>query len=146
MGNTCSVEINLEKNYVIWIDPEIRTEEITQYASELEENQILTVKLFKVINEAIDYLKSLRFKETKVIVNGGLYTEFIKILKENLVDLYIVPKIIVYTSDPEKFIETNKDYKNPNNAFYRFGGVANTFKKLKHFLKNERTAFKSLDF
>ena len=138
MGNTCSVEINLEKNYVIWIDPEIRTEEITQYASELEENQILTVKLFKVINEAIDYLKSLRFKETKVIVNGGLYTEFIKILKENLVDLYIVPKIIVYTSDPEKFIETNKDYKNPNNAFYRFGGVANTFKKLKHFLKNER--------
>ena len=138
MGNTCSVEINLEINYVVWIDPEIRKDEITQYASELEENQILKVKLFKIINDAIDYLKTIKFKETKVIVNGGLYTEFVKTLKKNLEFLYVVPKIIVYTSDPEKFIETNNEYKNQNNAFYRYGGVANTFKKLKHFIKNER--------
>ena len=82
MGNTCSVEINLEINYVVWIDPEIRKDEITQYASELEENQILKVKLFKIINDAIDYLKTIKFKETKVIVNGGLYTEFVKTLKK----------------------------------------------------------------
>ena len=138
MGNSCSVEINMEVNNIIWIDPEVDNNEITQYAKELQSTQLWKVKLFKLINEAIDYLKTIKFRETKVIVSGGLYSEFVKFLKKNLESIYVAPKIIVYTSDPKKFKETNQDYKNSSNIFYRFGGVTNTFEKLKSFIKNER--------
>ena len=67
-----------------------------------------------------------------------MYSEFVNSLKLNLDFIYVAPKIIVYTSNPNKFIETNKDYNNSNNAFYRFGGVTNTFEKLKDFIKNDR--------
>ena len=138
MGNSCSVEINIEINHIIWIDPETENEEIKQYAKELESLKTLRVKLFTEIDQAIDYLKTIKFRETKVIVNGGLYSQFIRNLKINLEELYVAPKIIVYTSDTEKFIENNKDFKKSSNVFYKFGGVANTFKKLKQFISNER--------
>ena len=138
MGNSCYVDINLEINFVIWIEPEAENYEINQFSKELESTKTLTVKLFKYIDEAIDYLKGIKFQETKIVVNGGLYSELVRLLKANLEDLYVAPKIIVYTNDTEKFIETNKEYKNNDNLFYRFGGVAINFQQLKQFLKNER--------
>ena len=138
MGNSCSVDISLEVNHIVWIDPEVDNDEITQYANELKSIKLLRVSLFKIVYEAISYLKGIKFRDAKVIVNGGLYSEFVKNLKVNLEDMYVAPKIIVYTSDPYKFVETNKDFKNNNNVFYSFGGVTNTFKRLKNFIRNER--------
>ena len=138
MGNSCSVDITLEVNHIVWIDPEVDNDEITQYANELKSIKLLRVSLFKIVYEAISYLKGIKFRDAKVIVNGGLYSEFVKNLKVNLEDMYVAPKIIVYTSDPYKFVETNKDFKNNNNVFYSFGGVTNTFKRLKNFIRNER--------
>ena len=60
---------------------------------------------------------------------------FVKYLKLNLEHIYVSPKIIVYTSDPDKFARINKDYKNHSNKFYTFGGVTKTFEKLKKFIK-----------
>ena len=138
MGNSCSVDISLELYHLIWIDPEVDNDEITQYTNELKEIRLLRVSLFKIVDEAISFLKGIKFRDAKVIVNGGLYSEFVKHLKVNLEDMYVAPKIIVYTSDPYKFVETNKDFKNNNNVFYSFGGVTNTFKRLKNFIRNER--------
>ena len=138
MGNSCSVDISLELYHLIWIDPEVDNDEITQYTNELKEVRLLRVSLFKIVDEAISFLKGIKFRDAKVIVNGGLYSEFVKHLKVNLEDMYVAPKIIVYTSDPYKFVETNKDFKNNNNVFYSFGGVTNTFKRLKNFIRNER--------
>ena len=106
MGNSCSVDISLELYHLIWIDPEVDNDEITQYTNELKEVRLLRVSLFKIVDEAISFLKGIKFRDAKVIVNGGLYSEFVKHLKVNLEDMFVAPKIIVYTSDPYKFVET----------------------------------------
>ena len=138
MGAACSVDISIIITNVIWIDPEVETEEINQYAKELETNVALKVKLFQNIDDAIEHMKEIKFQETKIIVNGGLYSEFIEKIKENISDLYIAPKIIVFTSDTKNFMKTNDEYKSDENTFYKFGGVVNNFRKIQKFLKNER--------
>ena len=82
-------------------------------------------------------MKYIKFHETKVIVNGKLYSEFVKKFKENIIDMCVAPKIIVFASNKEKFIENNKEYQNNSNLFYKFGGIATSFDEIKKFLKDE---------
>ena len=138
MGAACSVDISIIITNVIWIDPEVETEEINQYAKELETNVALKVKLFQNVDDAIEHMKEIKFQETKIIVNGGLYSEFIEKIKENISDLYIAPKIIVFTSDTKNFMKTNDEYKSDENTFYKFGGVVNKYRKIQKFIKNDR--------
>ena len=69
MGAACSVEITMEITNVLWIDPEIDNEEFRQYEQELETNKTLKVKLFSNVDKAIEFMKEIKFQETKVIVN-----------------------------------------------------------------------------
>ena len=48
----------------------------------------------------------------------------------------IVPKIIVFTGDKNKFLEFNKDYEKDYNSFYSHFGIATSFKEIKQFLQN----------
>ena len=82
-------------------------------------------------------MKYIEFQETKVIISGKLYSEFVKKFKENIIDMCVAPKIIVFASNKEKFIENNKEYQNNSNLFYKFGGIATTIDEIKKFLKNE---------
>ena len=50
--------------------------------------------------------------------------------------MYIAPKIMVYTSDKNKFIENNGDYQDINNNFYKFGGVATNSSEIRAFIQN----------
>ena len=95
MGAACSVEITMEITNVLWIDPEIDNEEFRQYEQELETNKTLKVKLFSNVDEAIEFMKEIKFQETKVIVNGGLYADFVSSFKANAHRMYFAPKIIV---------------------------------------------------
>ena len=138
MGSSCSVPIKAEITNVIWIESEIDKDEIVQYTKDLEKNKSLNLKLFGDIDESINYLKKLQFQETKIIVSGSLYTEFVNSFKENIAEMYIAPKIIVFTSDIDNFIKTNKEYNSYKYRFYKYGEVVNTFKKIKQFLKNDK--------
>ena len=64
---------------------------------------------------AFNYMKNLKFQETKVILSGRLYSEFIKDFKENLKEIFIVPIIIVFTRNKDNFIKYNKEYLNNEN-------------------------------
>ena len=82
-------------------------------------------------------MKYIEFQETKVIISGRLYNEFVKKFKENIIDMCVAPKIIIFTQNKEKFIENNKDYQKNINLFYTYGGIATTFDEIKKFLKGE---------
>ena len=123
------------KAYCIWIDKNIDNKENTQYSKEIKLIGLLKFKLFKEIDKAINHMKSIKFLETKVIISGRLYSEFVQKFKENIISMYVAPKIIVFTSNKEKFIENNKKYLSNNNLFYQFGGIATTFNEIKKFLK-----------
>ena len=79
-------------------------------------------------------IKSLKFSETTIIISGSLYTEFIKKFEENLTDIFIIPKIIIFTLNKEKFLENNKIYNDKYNSFYNLGGIQTSFSDIKNFL------------
>ena len=118
---------------VVWIDGNIVEKEYVKYLKNIESNNSLKVQAFKNTDDALNYMKNLKFQETKVILSGRLYSKFIKDFKENLTEIFIVPKIIVFTRNKEKFIEYNKEYLKSENIFYSFGGIATSFKEIKEF-------------
>ena len=104
---------------VLWIDANLDNYENQEYVKELKLDSSIRLKLFKNIEQAIEQLKYIEFKETKIIISGIFYNEFIKKFKENILDMYIAPKIIIFTRDRENFIKLNKDYY--KDKFYSYG-------------------------
>ena len=131
---------------VIWIDEDVDSCLNEIYSKELESMNSLNVKLFKKVIEAINYLKTIKFEQTKIIVSGRLYSEFVKSFKENILEMCVIPIIIVFTRNREKFIQYNPGYYNSDNSFYNFGGIAIIFDEIKKFLikedKNDRNVTK----
>ena len=120
---------------VLWIDANLDNYENQEYVKELKLDSSIRLKLFKNIEQAIEQLKYIEFKETKIIISGIFYNEFIKKFKENILDMYIAPKIIIFTRDRENFIKLNKDYY--NDKFYSYGGIVTSFYEVKEFLKTK---------
>ena len=124
-------------SYTIWIDENIDSDKNTKYLKELESIGLIKYRLFKEIDKAIIHMKYIEFQETKVILSGKLYSEFVNKFKENIVDMCVAPKIIIFTKDIEEFIKNNKEYQEDSNLFYKLGGIATTFDDIKKFLKDE---------
>ena len=131
---------------VVWIDANVDNKENTLYRKELEEFEFLKLKCFKNTKEAIDYLKEIQFQETKVITSGRLYIEFLKSFMENLSEINVIPKIIIFTGRKGLFIEYNQQYKEYiEHPYYDYGGIKINFLEIKDFLKNSDIANKSND-
>ena len=107
-------------------------------------NSIEILRTYKNTDEAVTYLKEIRFDETIIIVSGRLYSELVEKFKENLLGLYIIPKIIVFTSTKTSFLEFNKDYENESNNFYNFGGIATSFTQIEDFFISKNKELISL--
>ena len=123
-----------KKGFVIWIDPELDDEENITYAKELIAMANFKVKLFKKVYDAINFIRTIKFEETKIIISGKLYSKFIQNFKENLKDMCVSPKIIVFTNNEYLFVKNDMEYQNINNVFYKFGGIAIQFDLVKSFL------------
>ena len=89
----------------IWLDEHINSEENKNYIIELELIYQIKVNTCENINEAIFYLKKYKFKETKIIISGKLYDDFVKIFKEKITEIYVVPKIIVFARYKNQFFK-----------------------------------------
>ena len=129
---------NCDKDSIlIWIDRNIHNNQNTQYTKEIHKFKCLKIKVFENIKEAINYIKQIKFESTKIIISGELYSEFLNSLKEVIRDIFVAPKIIVFTNNKEKFYMLNKDYHNKENIFYTYGGVVTTFQEITKFLIDE---------
>ena len=122
---------------VIWIDREINNQVNQRYVKDLVELGYKRLRLFDRVSDAIEHMKSIKFEETKIIVSGALFSEFINVFKENIRDMYFAPKIIVFTANKKNFLEYNHDYEKNENIFYTFGGIATKIDEIKEFLKKE---------
>ena len=122
---------------IIWIDKHIDNFENSSYL-----NQFMSlgykVKAFKDISEAINEIKKLHFEETFIIVSGSLYIKFILELQKIIKSLCIIPKIIIFTSNKERFLKYNKDHLNIiNDKFYNLGGIRISFEEILSFILNK---------
>ena len=72
-----------------------------------------------------------------------MYIEFIKKFKENINNLYLIPKIAVFTGNKNKFLEYNKDNKENmniiNDPFYNFGKINESYEEIKEFLITKKS-------
>ena len=94
MGNT-----PVEKN-VIWVDRNISNDENQKYSKDLKNScKSLNVDCYNNVDNAINKLKTIKFKETYVITSGSFYDSFIKTLKKNINEIYTIPQIIIFTSE-----------------------------------------------
>ena len=122
---------------IIWVDKEIYNEENQGYVKEIEKLEYKKLRLFEKVNEAMDYMKSIQFEETKIIVSGRLFSEFINKFKTNILDICFAPKIIIFTGNEKRFFGYNEDYEKIENKFYTFGGIATIIDEVKEFLNKK---------
>ena len=125
----------VEISNIIWIDSNVDNEENKGYLKELENFIFFKIKCFKDVNNAINLIKEIKFKETIIIISGKLYIEFIEKFKDNLEEIYIIPKIIIFCRYKDKLIKYNQEYYNIlNHPFYNFGGIRTLFEEVKDFI------------
>ena len=131
---------------VIWIDKYIDNYENERYSRILRSMKSLIVKLFKNVDDAIKYMINIKFEEFKVIDSGKLYSEFVRKFKENINDILISPKIIVFTGSEDRFLEYNPEYKEEKNIFYTYGGIATFFDAVIEFIQRKPKIEKNEEF
>ena len=135
MGINHNIEI-----YVIWIDANAFGKEISECKAELEKFDQIRVERFIEVEKGINCLKEeeKNFKKTIVITSGRLYPEFYNALKNCINNLYVIPKIIIYTSNEKNYREANKNHENPcplDDPIYNIGGVVDNKNDLKKFIE-----------
>ena len=167
ISNQNNIQNKLE---IIWIDKKIRNEENQSYIKDLKSNttaqsnnavnsnpqptnvyeyrENLSSSKFNIheyddLDKAIEQIKKFRFIETIIIVGGHYLPDFIKKFKENIKNIFIIPRIIVFTS-------INHPFENEilQDKFYS-GIIIYTYAKLKsvinsHQLNNEQLITKSM--
>ena len=127
---------------IVWIDANINSDENNSYKNQFINdkhilNKIATkVSPFVKVEEAIEYLKKLKFIPTLIISSGRLYPKFIKIFKNNIKDFSICPKIIIFCGDANSYLTRNKDNHDLllNHSFYNSGGVKDSYQEVRDFL------------
>ena len=144
-----------KKLLIIWIDPNINNEENQQYIQDAEnlirkkiaipgsftikdfshnEAKPFIIHTFKEIEPSITFIKSIRFQFSVIIVSGTLFVDFVTQFQNNLNDIYIIPKIIIFTS-------IMKNYSLPlqidNQNFYLFSGIKLSFEEVAFFIYKE---------
>ena len=120
---------------IIWLEKNYDNEENISYLKQLEKNKNLKVKCFKEVDEGIKYIKTIKFKETIIIISGWFYSEFIIKFQNDLKFFDVTPKITIFIRNKDEFLNYNKDYLNYiNHPYYNYGGIKTTFANIKNFI------------
>ena len=129
--------INIE---VVWIDPKVNNNENKNYQNNFKSFDFVKLSCFEKIKYGINYLNNLKFVETIIITSGRVYPEFITIFKENINNLMICPRIIIFTREKQTFFNIYKDNKNLliNDPFYNPGSVQDTLQPVLNFIKKRK--------
>ena len=122
------------------IDSNIESQENCLYLKDLKTLGYSNIKCFKNIEGSINFIKTINFDRTKIIISGKIFIQFILKFKEKMRELLVIPKIIVFTSvDKKTFIDYNKNYEEIiNHPFYNFGGINTTFEDIKKILVDKK--------
>ena len=83
--------INLNKEpELIWIDHEIERFENQKYLIQLK--NILTIEVYKSIEEGINRIKEIKFKRIMVMLSKKMFEEFINLFKKRKKSYFLLNK------------------------------------------------------
>ena len=139
MDNKTPNQKDLSK--LIWIDERVNNEENNFFKSYILKNyNKFEIISFENVDDGIEKLKQIYFIEVFIIVSGRLYKSFINNFMKNLTVIKVIPKIIIFTGNKEKFLETNNDLNMKNilnNKYYNLGGIRTYFDDVLNFLTTD---------
>lgn len=140
-NNINKEKLDKEKPILIWIDKKVNNEENTNYIKYIQSDLNFQVFGFDSVKKSYENLKKLEFIDTYIICSGKKYIKLVEMLKKNINELMICPKIIVFTLNKEKYYKRNFDNKDLSldDPFYNLGGVEDQFLDIITFLKKEKT-------
>ncbi len=141
MGNVCyeakskSIKPKQDLKHLIWIDANIYSYQNKEYLNEIKSLGFSNIKCFDSAEESINYIKAIKFESTKIIISGGLYLSFISKFKENIKDLFLIPKIAIFTQNKDRFLKYIQNHIYLiYDSFYAYGGINVQFDGIKNFL------------
>ena len=137
MGN------NQNKTLIIWLDKYINNEENKSYQKELNKIDDIQLECFIDVNKGIDYIKTIKFRKTIIITSGRLYPEFYKALKDNLLEINIIPNIIIFTGDAKRYSSEKAKELPLKDPFYNKGGVVDHINFLMDFVDASKNKYNS---
>ena len=122
------INYNKYKSNIFWIDKNVYNEENQKYLNYLVKINNFTILPHKDINSALIEIKKIKFEDTYIILSGYFYQEFILRFKGDLKSFYVIPKIIIFTSNKKRFLEKNENIKDLiEDSFYNLGGIQTFF-------------------
>ena len=139
------------KPYLILLDSQLFDlfEEVLNYKSEKESDSKKFEKILfhKSEKDSLDFLKKYPFTNLYIIIGDKLYKKFIFQFSQNLKDYALLPKIIIFSKDKEKFIKENQDINFFfNHPFYNSGGIQNSFEKIKSYILNDKIELEEINY
>ena len=141
---------NESKQNKIKINFNIRIPTSVDNLNTKEENDDYNVRFYKIIKEAIMYLKTLRFNYTIIVVSGNLFESFVNEFKNNLKDIYVIPIIIIFKKKEccsllnkiANLCKKSIDYE----KYYNFGGIYSSFAEIKFYIDSLMKKRKSKNY
>ena len=101
--------ITIKTRNVIWIDPNINNNENSKIQKLMKQNlsNDYEIKTYDKISNAIEEIKNIKFKKTFIILSAKLIEEFNTEINKIKTNIYIIPELIIFTSETsKKSIET----------------------------------------
>ena len=113
------------KRKIIWIDPNINNNENLNIKNKIEKklpkDSILLT--FENLRNAMKEIISIKFIKTFIILSAKLINDFNSEINKNIINIYTLPEVIIFTSEATKISIKNNPPKfpffNKNLVFYR---------------------------
>ena len=113
---------------IIWIDKNIFNNENQEYVKRLKKNFEHTI-LFTNVDSAIYYMKEkINFISPFLITSGSLYQELIAKFTQNMKDISVIPKFIIFTRNYKLL------YKD---VFFNSGNLHTSFFTIENYINKE---------
>ena len=129
MGNSAN------DTYIIWIDKNVNRDKNKEYQKTIESYNNIEFKCFEEVEKGIEYIKQIKFQKTIIITSGRLYPKFYYSLKSCEHELYIIPKIIIFTGNAIKFYSQIDKSLPIDDSFYNIGKVVDNIEEVKKFIE-----------
>lgn len=129
MGNSAN------DTYIIWIDKNVNRDKNKEYQKTIESYNNIEFKCFEEVEKGIEYIKQIKFQKTIIITSGRLYPKFYYSLKSCEHELYIIPKIIIFTGNTINFYSQIDKSLPIDDSFYNIGKVVDNIEEVKKFIE-----------
>lgn len=129
MGNSAN------DTYIIWIDKNVNRDKNKEYQKTIESYNNIELKCFEEVEKGIEYIKQIKFQKTIIITSGRLYPKFYYSLKSCEHELYIIPKIIIFTRNAINFYSQIDKSLPIDDSFYNIGKVVDNIEEVKKFIE-----------